>query len=76
MSIPHNILVLFRDKQFCQGCARLPEILQNFIERQILLSLCLVVFHALTFKLPIQVSPSVAPKLPVLFCVQLKIAHK
>ena len=47
------------------GCARFPEILQNFSERQILWSLCSVVFHALTLKLPIQTSLSVVPKLPV-----------
>ena len=47
------------------GCARFPEILQNFSERQILWSLCLVVFHPLTLKLPIQTSLSVVPKLPV-----------
>ena len=35
------------------GCACFPEFLQNFSERQFLLSLCLVVFHALTLKLPI-----------------------
>ena len=46
-------------------CARFPEILQNFSERQILWSLCSVDFHALTLKLPIQTSPSVAPKLQV-----------
>ena len=39
--------------------------LQNFSERQILWSLCSVVFHALTLKLPIQTSFSVAPKLSV-----------
>ena len=48
-----------------QGCARFPKILQNFSERQILWSLCSVVFHALTLKLPIQTSPSVVSKLPV-----------
>ena len=31
-----------------QGCAWFPEFLQNFSERQILWSLCLVVFHVLT----------------------------
>ena len=36
-----------------QGCARFSEILQNFDERQILWSLCLAVFLALTLKLPI-----------------------
>ena len=48
-----------------QGCARFAEILQNFSERQILWSLYSVVFPALTLKLPIQISLSVAPKLPV-----------
>ena len=38
---------------------------QNFSECQILWSLCSVVFHALTLKLPNQTSLSVAPKLPV-----------
>ena len=47
-------------------CARFPEVLQNFSEHQILWSL--VGFHALTLKLPIQTSLSVAPKLPV--CVR------
>ena len=44
-----------------RGCAHFHEILQNFSERQILWSLCSVVFHALTLKLPIQTSLSVAP---------------
>ena len=39
--------------------------LQNFSERQILWSLCSVVFRALTLKLPIQTILSVALKLPV-----------
>ena len=39
--------------------------LQNFSERQILWRMCLVVFLALTLKLPIQTSLSVAPTLPV-----------
>ena len=47
------------------GCARFPEILQNVSERQILWSLCSVVFHAFTLILPIQTSLSVAPELPV-----------
>ena len=47
------------------GCARFPEFVQNFSERQILWSLCSGVFHALTLKLPIQTSLSVAPKLQV-----------
>ena len=38
---------------------------QNFSGRQILWSLCSVVFHALTLKLPIQTSLSVAPELQV-----------
>ena len=48
-----------------QGCARFAEILQNLSERQILWSLCSVVFRALTLKLPIQTSLSVAPNFPV-----------
>ena len=48
-----------------QGCARFREFLQNFSERQILWRMCSVVFHALTLKLPIQTSLSVAPELPV-----------
>ena len=47
------------------GCARFAQNLQNFSERQILWSLCSVVFHALTLKSLIQTSLSVAPKLPV-----------
>ena len=50
---------------FDLGRACFPEILQNFSEHQILLSLCLVVFHALTLRLPIQTSLSVVPKLQV-----------
>ena len=45
-------------------CACFPEILQNFTERQILWSLCLVLFLALTLKFPIKSSLSVAPELP------------
>ena len=59
--------VLFRevttDIHCSQECARFPEILQNFSERQILWRMCSVVFHALTLKLPVQTSLSVAPKL-------------
>ena len=47
------------------GCARFPEILQDFSERQILWSLCSVDFHALTLNLPIHTSLSVSPKLQV-----------
>ena len=48
-----------------QGCARFPEILQNFSARQMLWSLCLVVLRALTLRLPIQTALSVAPQLPI-----------
>ena len=41
------------------------DFLENFSEHQILWNLCLVVFHALTLRLPIQTSLSVAHKLPV-----------
>ena len=47
------------------GCARLADFLLKFSERQILWSLCSVVFHTLTLQLAIQTSPSAAPKLPV-----------
>ena len=33
------------------GCARFPKILQNFSERQILWSLCSVVFHAFVIEI-------------------------
>ena len=46
-------------------CSFLLGTLQNFSERQIVWSLCLVVFHALTLKLPIQTSLSVVSKLPL-----------
>ena len=39
--------------------------MQNFSERQILWSLCSVVFHAFALKLPIQTSVSVAPEITV-----------
>ena len=45
-------------------CARFSKILQNFSERQILWRMFLVVFRALTLRLPIHTSLSVAPKLP------------
>ena len=48
-----------------QGCARFADFLQIFNERQILLSLCWVVFYALTLKLPIQTLLYVANKLLV-----------
>ena len=48
-----------------QGCARFADFLQHFSKREILWSLCSVVFHAFRLKLPIQSSLSVAPKLPV-----------
>ena len=47
------------------GCACFPEFLQNYSQHQILWSLSLVVFHALTLKLRIQTSLFVVPKLPV-----------
>ena len=47
------------------GCACFPEFLQKFNERQIFWSLCLVVFHALSLKLPIQTSRSMVSKLLV-----------
>ena len=40
------------------GFACFPEFVQNFSEHQILWSLCLLVFHALTLRLPIQTSLS------------------
>ena len=45
--------------------ARFADFLQTFSKRQNLWSFCSVVFHALTLKLPIQTSLSVAPKLQV-----------
>ena len=51
-----------------RGCARFPEILQNFSERQILWNLCSVGFHAFTMRFPIQTSLSVAPILPIFAC--------
>ena len=56
------------------GCVRFPEILQNFSERQILWSLCSVVFDALTLRLPIQTSLPVAPKLSVFFAFRWKLS--
>ena len=47
------------------GCAPFPEFVQNFSERQNLWNLCSVVFLALTLKLPIQTSLSVATQLLV-----------
>ena len=53
--IPVHIRNIQNSTRFCtfKGCTRFPAILQNFSERQIVWSLCSVVFHALTFKLPI-----------------------
>ena len=56
---------VFRNEVIVQGCARFADFMQNFSKRQILWSLCLVVFRALTLKFPIQISLSVASKLPV-----------
>ena len=47
------------------GCARFPDFMQNFSERQVLWSLCSVDFHTLTLQLPIQNLHSVAPELQV-----------
>ena len=47
------------------GCARFPEFLKNFSERQILRRVCSVDFLAFTLILPIQTLLSVTPKLPV-----------
>ena len=58
-----------------QGCARFPEFAQNLSERRFLYSLCSVVFYALTLKLPIQTSLSVAPKLPVSLSSNQKIVQ-
>ena len=43
------------------GCARLAEILQHFVARQVFGRICLIVFLAFTLKLPIQTLLSVAP---------------
>ena len=55
------------------GCACFPDFLQNFSDRQILWSLCLIVFLVFTLRLPIQTSLSVASTFPVCFCIQQKI---
>ena len=47
------------------GCARFPQFVQNFSERQTLWSLCSVDFHTLTLQLPIQTPYFVAPELQV-----------
>ena len=47
------------------GCARFPQFVQNFSERQILWTLCSVDFHTFTLQLPIQTPHSVAPELQV-----------
>ena len=62
----HNIILFFTMfvgvwQSANLGCARFPEFLQNFSKRQILWSLCLVVFHVFTLKLPIQISISMGP---------------
>ena len=55
----------FQHVQRVQGCARFPEFVQNFSERQILWSLCSVDFHTFTLQLPIQTLHSVVPELQV-----------
>ena len=54
-----SIMVMF------QGCARFPEFVQNFSERQILWSLRSVDVHTFTLQLPIQTLHSVASELQV-----------
>ena len=61
----HRIGHWYPSRHVSLGCARFPEILQNFSERQILWSVCSVVFLAFALKLPIQTSLSVVPELPV-----------
>ena len=56
------------DQKTVLGCACFPEFLQNFSERQILWSLCWLVFIVFTLKSPIQTLLPVAPKL--LVCVR------
>ena len=65
MCINEQNHVLYNVGFLSLGCAHFPGFLQNFSERQILWSLCSIVFHALTPELPIQTSLSVAPELPV-----------
>ena len=48
-----------------QGCARFPEFVQNFSERQILWSLCSVDFHTFSLQLPNQTLHSVASEFQV-----------
>ena len=55
----------FSIKGGCRGCARFPDFVKNFSERQILWSLCSVDFHTLTLQLPIQTPHSVAHELQV-----------
>ena len=63
--------VIAKHLQSVLGCALFPEFLQNFSERQILWSLCSIVFHALTLKLPIQTLLYVAPTYTVFWCTTL-----
>ena len=56
------------NRYILQAYARFPEIVQNFSERKILLSLCSIIFFAFALRLPIQTSLSVAPKLQVSLC--------
>ena len=57
--------LIWKKLEHFSGMCSFPEMLQNFSECQILWRMRSVVFHALTLKLPIQTSLSVAPKLPV-----------
>ena len=67
MQLYHIIIELVSKKisDLPLGCARFPELMQNFSKRQILWSLCLVDFHTLTLRLPIQTPHFVAPELQV-----------
>ena len=56
---------LFTTSILTQGCARFPDFVKNFSDRQILRILCSVDFYNFTLQLPIQTPHSVAPELPV-----------
>ena len=65
MELRINRVRINRSRPVYQGCARFPEFLENVSERQILWSLCLVVFLGFTLRLPIQTSLPVVPELQV-----------
>ena len=62
---PHLLIYIHMLQFLFQGCALFPGFVQNFSDRQILWSLCSVVFYVLTLKLPIQTTISVSPELSV-----------